>query len=208
MSFGEFEPPIKPEVPDEHLVSVVQHDPHSDASQRAFAIIHDRHVGVMAHVAGKIVGQHDAEEIAYTGLTNAWLGMSKGIYDPERGSLRNWLCGITARAAIDARRRRAVRPTDPMDPSVIASIDDFAAPEQGSREPGIFDQVLSAIAESVKSKKQREILIRTALGEESLGEIAREKDTSLSTIKSHLRLARGNATQSPELMALRDVILD
>ena len=157
----------------------------------------------MKYVAGRMVGPHDAEEVAYTVLTKAWLGID--AYDPKRGNVKNWLYQIAVSAAIDAKRHNAVRPAEPTDPAKVAGIGGIKPPE---REPGLFDRVLSALGEAVEAPEQREVLIRNVLGGETLEEISEKTNIPAGTVKSRLRLAKQKAAVAPKIVEIRNALLD
>jgi RNA polymerase sigma-70 factor (ECF subfamily) len=82
------------------------------------------HIASMGHLAARLVGPADRDDVVQESLTRAW--RKRSTYDPTRGSPRTWLLAIVADQAGKARRRR--RPTD-----AARGADPVVAPVDGTR---------------------------------------------------------------------------
>jgi RNA polymerase sigma-70 factor (ECF subfamily) len=74
----------------------------------AFEIVLERHVDAAFSLAYRMVGRRAlAEDVVQEALLSLWRGGAR--YDRSRGSVRNWVIGITHHRAVDALRRDGVR---------------------------------------------------------------------------------------------------
>jgi RNA polymerase sigma-70 factor, ECF subfamily len=74
----------------------------------AFEIVLERHVDAAFSLAYRMVGRRAlAEDVVQEALLSLWRGGAR--YDRARGSVRNWILGITHHRAVDALRRDGVR---------------------------------------------------------------------------------------------------
>jgi RNA polymerase sigma-70 factor (ECF subfamily) len=88
---------------DEELMELVCQD-----QAIAFEIVMERHINVAFSLAYRMTGRRSlAEDIVQEALLAMWRGGSR--YDRSRGSVRNWILGITHNRAVDALRRDGVR---------------------------------------------------------------------------------------------------
>jgi RNA polymerase sigma factor (sigma-70 family) len=62
------------------------------------------HLVAMAHLAGRLAGETDRDDVVQDALTRAW--QKSHTFDPGRGSERVWLLAIVADRARRARRGR------------------------------------------------------------------------------------------------------
>ncbi len=71
--------------------------------QTALASLYDGTIRLTYGLALRIVrNQSDAEEVIVDAYMQVW--RSAGTFDPERGSIRNWLCMIARTRALDRAR--------------------------------------------------------------------------------------------------------
>jgi RNA polymerase sigma-70 factor, ECF subfamily len=88
---------------DEELMELVCR---SDAA--AFEIVLERHVDAAFSLAYRMIGRRaQAEDVVQEALLSVWRGGQH--YERSRGSVRNWILGITHHRAVDALRRDGVR---------------------------------------------------------------------------------------------------
>jgi RNA polymerase sigma-70 factor (ECF subfamily) len=77
--------------------------------QEAFALVYDRHVGVVYGSVARFIGDPGAaEEIVQDAFLAAWRRAAQ--YEPAAGSVLGWLLGIARNRAIDRHRAAARRP--------------------------------------------------------------------------------------------------
>lgn len=79
---------------------------HSLAGERdAYGVLVDRHKGAVCAVAYALTGDFArSEDIAQDAFVSAWKGLPALR---EKGSFRAWICGMTRRMALNARRKLA-----------------------------------------------------------------------------------------------------
>jgi RNA polymerase sigma-70 factor (ECF subfamily) len=76
----------------------------------------------MAHLAARLVGTADRDDVVQEALTRAW--RKRHTFDAARGTERVWLLAIVAdRARRVRKRRRAVAPLTEVDAPTVAATD-------------------------------------------------------------------------------------
>lgn len=81
----------------------------AQGDQTAFETLYDRHASIVLGMALRITGERAvAEEILQETFWRMW--QSTVTYQPQRGSFTGWLFRIARNLAIDANRRRSIRP--------------------------------------------------------------------------------------------------
>ncbi len=74
----------------------------------AFEVVMERHVDAAFSLAYRMIGRRAlAEDVVQEALLSLWRTGAR--YDRSRGSVRNWMLGITHHRAVDALRRDGVR---------------------------------------------------------------------------------------------------
>ncbi len=74
----------------------------------AFEVVMERHVDAAFSLAYRMIGRRAlAEDVVQEALLSLWRTGAR--YDRSRGSVRNWILGITHHRAVDAMRRDGVR---------------------------------------------------------------------------------------------------
>src|SRR6266511_5495824 len=90
--------------PDETLVIQV-----ARGNSAALEVLYDRYASRVLGISVKVIGdQALAEDVLQETFWRVW--QSAGTYQPQRGSFTGWLFRIARNLAIDAYRRRNVRP--------------------------------------------------------------------------------------------------
>jgi RNA polymerase sigma-70 factor, ECF subfamily len=90
--------------PDETLVIQV-----ARGNSAALEVLYDRYASTVLGISVKVIGdQALAEDVLQETFWRVW--QSAGTYQPQRGSFTGWLFRIAHNLAIDAYRRRNVRP--------------------------------------------------------------------------------------------------
>ncbi len=75
----------------------------------ALEVLYDRHAAIVFGIALKVIGEQGAaEDLLQETFWRVW--RSADTFKPERGVFTNWLFRIARNLAIDAYRRRNVRP--------------------------------------------------------------------------------------------------
>src|SRR5437773_9003120 len=83
----------------------------------AFGLLVERYAAVARRVARAVLGNpEDADDAAQDAMLSALVKL--GQYDARR-PFGPWLLRIVANAATDRRRRRSVRRSEPLDPSLV-----------------------------------------------------------------------------------------
>jgi RNA polymerase sigma-70 factor (ECF subfamily) len=76
--------------------------------RRAMETLHARHAGLVRTVAFRVLRDHTlAEDAAQDAFLDLW--RSAAGFDPDRASVRTWLCVLAHRRAVDLARREARR---------------------------------------------------------------------------------------------------
>jgi RNA polymerase sigma factor (sigma-70 family) len=157
-----------------------------DGCEPAMAVLYGRYARRCLALAHKLLGdQHRAEEVLQEVFIVLW--QKPESFDPQRGSLVNWLLTITHRRSVDAlRRERRLTPT---------SVEDLLerVPAAG---PSIDDQLIATIeGENVRAalhalpEEGRRAIVLAYFGGYSQSEIALMTHTPLGTVKSRTRVA-------------------
>src|ERR1041384_3942025 len=90
--------------PDETLVIQV-----ARGNSAALEVLYDRYASIVLGISLKVIGdQALAEDVLQETFWRVW--QSAGTYQPQRGPFTGWLFRIARNLAIDAYRRRNVRP--------------------------------------------------------------------------------------------------
>jgi len=153
----------------------------SDGNEAALKEIFQEHSPLILGLSRKLVGE-DAEDLLQTVFLSAWKNRKQ--YDPVRGSMKSWLCGITRFRAIDLLRKNSSnQSTSIKDTDVFADADSLADQD--------VDKIVDAlvIKEALKelpSNKKR-LLEMGFIQQLSHKEIAEITSMPLGTVKSTIR---------------------
>lgn len=151
--------------------------------EAAFAEVVRRYGPLVERIARSVVGD-GAEDVAQQTFISAWLARAR--FDPQRGELGTWLCGIARNRGIDAlrcnRRRDVLRPLD--------GADQVACPEEGPAEIASRRAQAAEIRGALRRipSAQCTALTLAYYGEMTQAEIQERTGTPLGTVKSRLRL--------------------
>lgn len=152
--------------------------------QAAFAAVYDRYAGVVFGVIRRVVRDPaQSEEVAQEVMVEAWRTAVR--FDPDRGSVRTWLCTMAHRRAVDRvrseqssreRTERVGREThdpdhDHVSESVVIRIE--------------HQQVRDALA--TLTDLQREAVALAYFGGYTYREVAELLDAPLGTVKTRMR---------------------
>lgn len=150
----------------------------------AFAAIVDRHGPAMLRYARRMLNDHgDAQEVVQDAFVAAWKGLPDFRGD---AALRTWLFTLTARKAIDLRRRR--RPV-PVDDDLV---EDLADPSAEAFGPAMYADLLQALdaALSALPWRQRASWLLREVEQMSYSEIAAVLHSTPTVVRGQLHRAR------------------
>lgn len=144
----------------------------------------DLHAGHVFGIARRVVADANlAEEVAQDAFMALW--RRPGAFDPERGSLRAFLLGITRNKAIDLVRREESRRRTKEALIAEAEAAPAQTPPSGPEEFAERDEVRTALAGL--SDLQREAIVLAYFGGRTYREVADELGIPEGTAKTRLR---------------------
>ncbi len=156
----------------------------------AFAVVYDLHSRAALAFSLRIARVREvAEEAVQETFVRLWLSADR--YQPERGSLRNFVLGIARHRALDILRRDALRTRRRVSDELLESEPD------GSPRPDLQvvmrdeAEVLRAAVDGL-SAVQSEAVELAYFGGLSHSEIAARLDIPLGTVKSRIRIGLAN----------------
>lgn len=168
--------------------AIVEQDRHSVERARAgdtgaFGGLVERHQDVVHRVAARVVGHHDADDVAQEAFLRAFNRLQQYRGD---SSFRSWLLQITYNTAIDAVKRQRPEPTP-------------AAPEQldvAERQPAMQlegQERRERLEDKLRRLRpeHRAVLVLRDVEGLPYDEIAVATDTPLGSVKGRLHRARG-----------------
>jgi RNA polymerase sigma-70 factor, ECF subfamily len=152
----------------------------------AFEVVMERHVDAAFSLAYRMVGRRAlAEDVVQEALLSLW---RTGVrYDRSRGSVRNWILGITHHRAVDALRRDGVRTSKNVSDEGLG--ERLEAPERTDTEAVRRDEareVRSALGEL--PAEQTQVIELAYFGGFTHTEIAAMLDLPIGTVKGRMRL--------------------
>jgi RNA polymerase sigma-70 factor (ECF subfamily) len=166
---------------DEELMELVCSD-----EAAAFEVVMERHVNAAFSLAYRMIGRQAlAEDVVQEALLSLWRSGTR--YDRSRGSVRNWILGITHHRAVDALRRDGLRT------SKNVSDDDLherlEAPERTDAEVVRRDEAkeVRTALDQLPSEQIRVIEL-AYFGGFTHTEIATMLDLPVGTVKGRMRL--------------------
>ena len=181
------------------------HDPHAEhallarmkgGDEAAFEVLYRRHKDAVYRFALLYCGA-GAAAADVTQDTFVHLITQPGQYDPARGSIAAWLCGVARNLA---RRHLGLR-EDATDPSSLA---DDAAPHEAQvdRDTPLEHVLRDESAEEVRraiaalAPHYRDVLVLCGLSELSYAEAAQVCGIEIGTVRSRLARARAHLAES------------
>jgi len=159
------------------------------AEPQALSELYDRYGRLVFSLAVRVVGEGEAaEEITQDVFVQVW--RKAYTYRPDLGRPLTWLVSIARHRAIDALRRRRVRPPGSLDgidleDAPLKSGDDQAPPLQAELEQA-RERLRRALASL--PEEQRSALLLAYFGGLSHRELAERLDQPIGTVKTRLRL--------------------
>ncbi len=156
----------------------------AQGERSALSQLYDRYSSLLMAIAVRMLkSQQRAEDLLHDVFLEAWR-QAKG-YDPNRGSVRAWLCMRMRSRALDRLR------ADGRAKVVLSDSENTTTAEEASIEPAqeqSFDRQAVRKALATLAPEQQKVLELGYFGGLSSSEIARELNLPLGTVKS--RVAR------------------
>lgn len=150
---------------DERLLELLEQDP-----EAGLAALMERYGGaVRAAAARRLSNEEDVRECVNDVFAQAYFQRAR--FDPAKGSLKNWLCTLATRRAIDRARAGARRAADPLPE---------ALPAAGAPDPDARLDVQNALA---RLPKEEAALLRMRAAGLTVRQIARALDEPYETVK-------------------------
>ncbi len=163
--------------------------------EAAFGVLVARHTRVVEHTVRRMAGSA-TQDVAQQAFLSAWLGLRR--FDPERGSVRSWLCRIAHNRAIDLHRRERRHGAQS---SLEDAVDGLACPCEGPADVAERGDRAAEVRRAVGrlGVEQRTVIALGYFAGLTQTEIQQRTQTPLGTVKSRTRLAL--ATLRDELPA-------
>ncbi len=134
---------------------------------------------IASAVLKNVGNEQDVEECIADVFIDLWVNPDK--YDPERGTLKSWLCMVARCKAIDRYRVLSKQSTVPLNSAMMIGrmgMQDALLQEETKRE---LVAAVNALADV-----EKDILIRRYYYEQKPKEIAKALDLPLKQVENHL----------------------
>ena len=160
-------------------------------SSAALEVLYDRYASTVLGISLKVIGDRAAaEDVLQETFWRVW--RSAASYQSQRGSFTGWLFRIARNLAIDAYRRRNIRPrpitdVDDRDSKIDQTPDPNMDVAEQSQSLLSHKQVLSALA--TLPRVQRQVIEMDYYYGMTRQEIAEATGEALGTIHTRARLA-------------------
>jgi RNA polymerase sigma-70 factor, ECF subfamily len=160
-------------------------------SSAALEVLYDRYASTVLGISLKVIGDRAAaEDVLQETFWRVW--RSAASYQSQRGSFTGWLFRIARNLAIDAYRRRNIRPRpitdiDESDSKIDQTPDPNMDVAEQSQSLLSHKQVLSALA--TLPRVQRQVIEMAYYYGMTRQEIAEATGEALGTIHTRARLA-------------------
>lgn len=165
----------------------------------ALAVLHSRYAGLARGLAFRVLSDRDlAEDAAQEAFVDLW--KTAKTFDPDRSSVRSWICVLAHRRAVDLARREARR-----------RLADGSAGELDNESYSTEEVVMLRLEQrSVRdaldelNDRHRELIELAYYGGLTQSQLAQRFDLPLGTVKSRMfeALRRLGTTLGPATPAL------
>jgi RNA polymerase sigma-70 factor (ECF subfamily) len=182
----------------------------SRGDREAFEVLVRRHQGRVFWTAYQVIGHaEDARDVAQQVFLRVWTHRARYL---ARWRFTTWLHRITVNLAIDAWRRRQLRPAAELpEEQAVPEAGAGTDPDAALRRAEVGRIFLDLAARL--SSRQRAVFVMREMNEMSTGTIAEILGVAESTVRNHLHQARqilrqGLAERYPEYLPGRSVSKD
>lgn len=134
---------------------------------------------IAAAVLKNVGSEQDVEECVADAFIDLWENPDR--YDPQRGTLKSWLCMVARCKAIDRYRELSKHTAVPLESAMMAGrmgMQDALLQKETKRELTAAINALASV--------ERDILIRRYYYEQKPREIAKALDLPLKQVENHL----------------------
>ncbi|MEO7110841.1 MAG: sigma-70 family RNA polymerase sigma factor [Polyangiaceae bacterium] len=171
--------------------------------EAALRVLHTRYAPLIFTIAARIVDRASAEEIAQDVFVTLWTKHEQ--FDAARGSLKNWLCQIARRQALNVRRKGKARDAQNHDgDEALTHVADDAEQPDETQWLAQRRHALRAAIDQLPTH-ERTALTLAFFDELSHEQIAATLKTPLGTTKTRIRVAMKRL--APALLALLGAVL-
>jgi RNA polymerase sigma-70 factor, ECF subfamily len=157
------------------------------ADDEALNELYARHICAVYMYALELTGgdRQRAEDIAQETMVRAWRRLD--ALDPERGSVRGWLCTVARNLVIDQERMRRGRPTEVGDELLTLLPTCTPGPEEAFARTLLSCQLAQALTELTADHQA--VLLEVYYRERSVAEAATVLGIPQGTVKSRVYYA-------------------
>jgi len=153
--------------------------------QGALSILYDRYAGLLVAIGTRVIGMRsEAEDVLHDVFLEVW--KRAGDFDPERGTVRGWLCLRMRSRSIDRKRSPRFARTVAFEERV----------HDGAQAPVVIDtdaqRERKAVRDALEALPagQRELLELCYFHGASMAEASEKIGIPVGTVKSRLSAAR------------------
>lgn len=164
----------------------------ADGDDSALAVLYDRHAPLLLGIARRMLGDaNEAEDLVHDVMMAAWRDAER--YQPDRASVRSWLCMRLRSRALDRLRSARVRRSESLDDHPRGA-DGYAAPASTHDASGDEARLHAVLADL--AAPQRQVLELAYFQGLSSSEIAARLGIPIGTVKSRTASAFGRLRQA------------
>lgn len=149
--------------------------------ETALADVYDQHSSLIYSYCRRQLGAEPARDVTQEVFVAAWRARHR--FDPERGSIRAWLMGITKNKIIDLFRKQGRRPQIADGAEIEYSSDEVDSVQVEQ----IADRMILAAALDELPERARSVVELSFYGQLTHPEIAERTGLPLGTVKSDIR---------------------
>jgi RNA polymerase sigma-70 factor (ECF subfamily) len=153
----------------------------AEGEATSLAVLHGRHAGVARGVAYRVLRDRDlAEDAVQEAFVDLW--KSANAFDPSRSSVRNWICVLAHRRAVDLARREARRSL------VGGHVGELDAESYSAEEAVMLRLEQRSVRAALEqlNERHRELLELAYYGGLTQSQLAHRFDLPIGTVKSRM----------------------